>query len=199
MKKRTKLIIAIVCVLLAAAWTWRYVSMNKHYDDLDNGEYRLYQLGETVPFEDDTLADGADLNGCSIRASGLEIWDCDQLLTEKALTLPAHYQKPEKVALVTVTITNDSSQEKMFPLMYLTLRGVDANIPNSSELTRGLNPQLGTSTSLTLAPGESGTVTLAYDLYRERFGAMTWYRFKHYKFFLQITSSMTLKEILVNK
>ena len=198
MKKHKKLIIGIVVVLLAAAWIWRYVSMNKYYDDLDNGEYKLYSLGEVVPFEDDTLGSGASLDGCCIQANGIEIRDCDELLAERNLTLPASYQKPEKIALVTVTIQNDSNEDKMFELVYLSLRGVDFTTPTNSELIRGLNPQLGRSNALTLVPGEDCTLTLAYDLYRDRFGGITWHRLDKCKFYLQVTSTMTQKEILVN-
>ena len=199
MKKHRKLIAAIVLVLLAAAWIWRYVSMNKYYDDLDNGDYKLYRLGEIVPFEDDTFGSSEDLSDCYIQARGLEVWDCDELLAEKKLNLSAHYQKPEKVALVTITVNNESGEEKQFPLMGFSLHGVDFNAPSNSELVIGLNTQLDKTTNLTLTSGENCTLILAYDLYRDRFGGITWHNLDNCKFYLQVTSTMTQKEILVNK
>ena len=198
MKKHKKLIVAVLCILLAAAWIWRYVSMNKYYDDLDNGEYKLYSLGEMVPFEDDSFSDG-DLSGCYIQASDFEVRDCGALLAEKKLTLSAHYQMPEKVALVTVTIKNESSDEKQFPLMGFSLHGVDFNASPNNELIIGLNTQLGKNTNLALSPGESRTLVLAYDLYRDRFGGITWRYFDKCKFYLQVTTALTQKEILVNQ
>ncbi len=199
MKKHTKLIVAVVVVSLAAAWIWRYISMNKYYDDLDNGEYKLYQIDEIVPFEDDSPGKDADLSGCYIQATGIEVRHCDELLAEKNLTLSAHYRKPEKVALVTVTVKNESGEEKLFPLMGFSLHGVDFNAPANNELIIGLNTRLSKSTSLTLSPGESCTLVLAYDLYRDRFGGITWRNFDNCKFYLQVTSVMTQKEILINQ
>ena len=56
-------ILIVLLGLLIGAWTWRYVTLNRYYDNLDNGDYRLYQSGEFVPFEDDGLDLETNLNG----------------------------------------------------------------------------------------------------------------------------------------
>ncbi len=197
MKKHKKWIIAVICILLATAWIWRYVSMNKYYDDLDNGEYKLYQMGEMVPFEDDSTGNGENLNGCYIQATGIQVRDCDALLKEKNLTLSSHYQKPEKLVLVTVTVKNETSEEKMLPLTGIGLHGVDTNVSMNNELLYGLNPQLNKNANITLSSSEVCSFVLPYDLYRSRFGGITWMNIKRYKFYLQVTSAMTQKEILL--
>lgn len=76
MKKPLRLIlIAAGLVVLALGWTWRYVTLNRYYDDLDNKDYQLYQAGELVPFEDDGNDMEPDWNGYLIRVDGYTIRD----------------------------------------------------------------------------------------------------------------------------
>lgn len=199
MKKHKKLIIAIVLILLAAAWIWRYITMNKYYDDLDNGDYKLYQMGEMVPFENDGLDSNIDLSGCYIQATGFELQNCDALLNETGLILSSKYIKPEKLALVNITLKNDSSDEKLLTLMKIGLHGVDTNVTMNGELLCGLNPRLNGRTSISLSPGEVCTLVLPYDIYRSQFGSSTWRNIEEYKFLLKVTTALTQKEILVNR
>ncbi len=64
MRKKVRLFLVIaVLILLAAGWTWRYVTLNQYYDTLDNGDVQLYLPGELVPFEDDGNDKDTNLNG----------------------------------------------------------------------------------------------------------------------------------------
>lgn len=152
-----------------------------------------------VPFEDDGLDSSTDLSGCYIQASGFELRECDALLSETGLTLSSKYIKPEKLALVTVTVKNESSEERMLALMSIGLHGVDTNVSMNNELLYGLNPRLNGNANLILSPGEFCTLVLPYDLYQSRFGGITWRNIEGYKFFLQVTTALTQKEILVNQ
>lgn len=199
MKKHKKLIIAAVVILLAAAWVWRYVTMNKYYDDLDNGGYKLYQLGEMVPFEDDGLDSSTDLNGCYVRADSFVIKNCDDYLNETGFTLPDTYIKPEKLALVNITLKNESSEEKPLTLTKIGLHSVDSTVKMNWDLLIAANPRLNGHSVISIAAGEVCSILLPYDLEKARFGSRTWRNIEDSKFYLKVTDVLIVKDILVNE
>lgn len=199
MKKPVRLIlILMVLVLLAAGWTWRYVTLNKYYDDLDNGDYKLYYAGELVPFEDDGNDKYTDLNGYYIRVDGYEVKDYDAYLDEKGITLPQNETAPDKLALVTVTLVNESCDPNPIMLTDMMLHGVDSVIAMDWDVLVKANPILNSNTGIALNPGTECQLILPYGLRKHQFEGSTWRRIDNYEVFLQVTSTLTTKDIAVN-
>lgn len=199
MKKRIRLIALLaVILLLAAAWTWRYVTLNRYYDDLDNGDYRLYQTGELVPFEDDGNDLYTDLNGYSIRVDKYEIRDYKAYLADAQLEVSREGADPDKLVLVYITLVNESCDLDPVALTDLSLRGVDTLISMDRDVLTAANPALGGYTSIALEAGTECQLVLPYMLWERNFGGSTWRNLDDYELYLQVTSALTLKEIVVN-
>lgn len=199
MKKPVRLILILtVLVLLAAGWTWRYVTLNKYYDDLDNGDYKLYQAGELVPFEDDGNDKYTNLNGYYIRVDGYEVKGYHAYLEEKGITLPANESAPDKLALVTVTLVNESCEPNPVMLTDMMLHGVDSVIAMDWDVLVKANPILNGNTGIALNPGTECQLVLPYGLRKNQFEGSTWRKIDNYEVFLQVTSTLTTKDIAVN-
>lgn len=199
MKKKIRLVIILgVIVVLAAAWTWRYVTLNKYYDDLDNGDYKLYQAGELVPFEDDGNDLYTDLNGYHIRVDGHEIQDYDDYIANADFTIDRDENDPDKIALVYITLVNESCEPNPVSLVDLKLRGVDALLNMERDILALANPALNGYTGIALHAGTEQKLVLPYGLWKDSFESGTWRSIDEYSLYLQITSSLTTKEVLVN-
>lgn len=199
MKKVLRLIlIATVLVLLAVGWTWRYVTLNNYYNDLDNRDYQLYQAGDLVPFEDDGNDMDTDLNGYYIRVDGYEIRDYQDYLEDTAISLPESDTAPDKLALITVTLVNETCAPNPIMATDMMLRGVDSVMPMDWDVLVQANPILGGNTGIALNPGTECHLILPYGLRKDRFDGSTWRNINKYKLFLQVTNSLTTKEIQVN-
>lgn len=199
MKKARLLLISAVLVLLAVGWTWRYVTLNNYYDDLDNRDYQLYQAGELVPFEDDGNDMDTDLNGYYIRVDGYEIRDYQDYLEDTAIFLPESDAAPDKLALITITLVNETCDPSPIMATDMMLRGVDSVIPMDWDVLVQANPILGGNTGIALNPGTECQLILPYGLRKDRFDGSTWRNIDEYKLFLQVTSSLTTKEIQVTR
>lgn len=200
MKKTVRLaLILTVLILLAAAWTWRYVTMNKYYDDLDNGDYKLYQAGELVPFEDDGNDKHTDLNGYHIRVDGYEVKEYSTYLEENDISLPARASEPDKLALVYVTLVNETCDPNPVMLTDMMLHGVDSVVPMDWDVLVEANSVLDGKTGIALKPGTECQLVLPFGLYRDRFKSSTWRKIDTYKVYLQVTSGLTTKDIAVNE
>lgn len=198
MKKRLRIIAVLLMVaLLAAAWTWRYVTMNRYYDDLDNGDYKLYQMGDTVPYEDDGTDIYTDLNGYYIRADRFEIRDYDDYLKEAGITIDTDYP-PQKLALVSVTLGNESCEEGGISLTELYLRGVDSVAVLDWDVVVAANPILQGNLGIAVEPGQTCKLILPFGLYEHSYSRRTWRYLDDYKLYLQVTNALTTKEIQVN-
>lgn len=198
MKKKLRLIaIPLAVLLLAAAWIWRYVTMNRFYDDLDNGDYKLYQLGETVPYEDDGTDSSVALDGYYIRADQFEIRDYDKYLEETGIAVHADYP-PQKLALVSVTLGNVNCEEGGIELTELTLRGIDSYAVPDYEVIIAANPVLQGNLGIALEQGQTCQLILPFGLYEQSYSRRTWRNLDDYKLYLQVTNTLTTKEIQVN-
>lgn len=199
MKKPVRLILVLVVLaLLAGGWVWRYVTLNKYYDDLDNTDFKLYQAGEWVPFEDDGNDIYTDLNGYYIRVDGYEVKDCEAYLEETGITLGAAGSAPDKLALVTVTLVNESCASNRVMLGDMKLHGVDSVMFMNSEVLAKANPVLNGKTGIALEPGTECQLILPFGLNKDQFDGGTWRTIDNYEVFLQVTCTLTTKDIAVN-
>lgn len=199
MKKRLRLILILTLfVLLAVGWTWRYVTLNRHYDDLDNSEYKRYKAGEMVPFEDDGNDFYTDLNGYYICVDDYEVRDYDAYAAGVGISLSKTEDNPDKVALVYITLKNENCEPNPVMLTDFSLHGVDTVIPVEWTLLVKSNPALNGNTGIALEPGMEFQLVLPYVLKKGQFEGSTWRRIEDYKVFLQVTSALTTKDIAVN-
>lgn len=199
MKKTVRFVVIVtVLILLAAGWTWRYVTLNQYYDDLDNSDYKLYQAGELVPFEDDGNDMYTDLNGYYIRVDSYEVVDYDAYAAELGMTLPEEQLSPDKLALVTVTLCNESCEPNPVMLTDMMLHGVDTVTAMDWDALVKANPVLDGNTGIALNPGTECKLILPYGLRKEQFDSFTWGKIDRYEVFLQVTSTLTTKDIAVN-
>lgn len=199
MNKRTRLILVLAIVLLlAAAWTWRYVTMNRYYDELDNGNYKLYQLGDEVPFEDDGNDFYTDLNGYYLRVDKFEIQDYDTYLDNADFTVERDEFDPEKIALVFVTLRNENCEPNPVSLIDFNLHGFDSVASMNWDILAAANPLLEGNTAVAVSTGHACQFILPYELDKDQYSSDTWRNIDDYKFYLKVTSTLTTKEILIN-
>lgn len=187
----------VLIVLLVGAWTWRYVTMNQYYDDLDNGNYRLYRSGEFVPFEDDGLDIETDLNGYHVRVDRFEIKSTAECLTEWGVNANADNFTAQKMALVYITLKNENCDPNPVKLTAMLLRGEDCTAPIQFDLLTAANPVLQGYTQIALDAGKECQIVLPYGLMRTVFSAHTWEHIDEETFYLSVTSTLTQKEIRV--
>lgn len=200
MKKRIRLtLILTVIITLAAAWTWRYVALNKHYDDLDNGDYKLYQVGELVPFEDDGNDLYTDLNGYYVRVDGYEIQNYGDYLADADFTIARDENDPDKIVLVYITLVNESCEPNPISLPDLKLRGVDTPLNMDWDILTQANPCLEGHTAIALNAGTEQKLILPYGLRMGDFRGSTWRNLDEYALYLQVTGNLTQKEVLINQ
>ena len=195
--KRPALILTAVAVA-AAAWTWRYVTMNRYYDDLDNGGYALYQAGELVPFEDDYQDMYTSLDGYYIRVDGHEFVDYGTFLDERGLDIPWTEDDPDKLVLVYITVVNESCDPNPIVLDMMWLCSVDTFMDMDLDVLTAVNPILEGKTGVALQQGEECQLILPYGIRKEQFRVSTWRNIDDCRLTLQVTSALTVKESLVN-
>lgn len=198
MKKRKRIIVAVVVALLAAAWIWRYVTLNAYYDSFDNIDKKTYQAGELVPFEDDGLDLYTNLDGYYVRVNRFEIKDYDAYLNETGFDIKRQKDEPDKIALVYVTLMNKSCEPNRVAVGDFQLHGVDSTTNMDRDILLAANPILKGSSSIGVATGHECELILPYQLEKRQFGIFTWWNIDNYDFYLQVTHALTRKEILVN-
>lgn len=199
MKKPVRLVLVItIAALLAVGWTWRYVTLNQYYDNLDNGDYLLYQAGELVPFEDDGNDKSTDLNGYYIRVDGFETRDYDDYLEDTGISLPKREAEPDKLVLVKVTLLNESCDPNPVIVTDILLHGIDSVAYMDAEVLVAANPILDGNTGIALEPGTQCQLIFPFALYKHTYSHRTWNNLDNYKLYLQVTNSLTTKDIRIN-
>lgn len=199
MRKKIRLLLVIaVLMLLAAGWTWRYVTLNQYYDALDNGDVRLYQSGELVPFENDGNDKDTNLNGYYIRVDDYEIRDYQEYLDDTGISIPEDTSVPDKLVLITVTLINESCETNPVMVSDMVLHGVDFLTKMDWDVLLKANPILEGNTGIALNPGTECELILPYTLYKHQFKYSTWRNIDECELFLQVTCTLTTKEIQIN-
>lgn len=184
MKKLKYALILLALVLLAAAWTVRYVSINRYYESLDNNVELTWALGELVPLEESD-------EGYYIRVDGFRIADYGDVCPD------AEGDAPEKLALVDITLKNTGSDAEGIPLSELPLYGIDEVLFLDYAALDRLNPVLQGNSGIRLADGTEYRLTLPYGLYKANFSRGTWNDLDRYGLFLQLTGFPTRKSIVL--
>ena len=190
-------VIAILLLVLAAGWIWRYVTMNRYYDDLDNGGYKLYQSTQTVPFENDGHGKD-DLNGYFLRVNGYEVLDYRECIEKFNLSFSEGEDTPEKLALVRITLGNEFCEDGGINLTKFSLRSIDTVLNMDWDMLTAINSVLNGSRGIKLNKGSELDLVLPYGLYQESFRRRTWNNIDEQDMYFKVTTSLTTKEILIS-
>lgn len=197
MKKQKKVIFLCVALLLAAAWVWRYVTLNRYFQSLSKMREEVYVLGDTVAFGTDFIEDGLSAEGCTIQAERFEIVDYEPFLEEIGYTDDRAGRKPEKLALVTVVLTCGEKPADLF-LPEFKIHGLDTLVTMDAQLISPVNGFPNVANSVYLEPGKTYRLTLPYPLYSYLFGSDTWKNLEDYTFWFRATCYYTVKDIRLN-
>lgn len=198
MKKRLRLLgIVIVLLLVVGAWVWRYVTMNRYYDELNNGDYQLYQMGELVPYEDDGTDFSTDMNGYYVQAERFEIRDYNEYLQEMNLTCDDPYP-PQKLALISLTFINESCEGGLISLPELYLRSIDTVAVLDWNVAVAANPILQGNLDFSLKKGSTCQLVVPFGLNEHQYSKHSWNNLNDREFYLQVTNLLTQKEIQIN-
>lgn len=192
MKKKVLLFLIVVFVL-AGGWIWRYDSLNQYYEMITNNAQEVHSIGDTIHFEQDYIDYGLEADGYSLRVDSFELIDFDEYICSQNIEPAQFDNRPNKVALVSITIMNDGSKADGVALAELELFGIDEWLPVNYELLDTLNPVLKGNLGISLAEGTEYQVVLPYGLYKNSFSSGTWNHLDEYNFFFQVTAYPTRK------
>ena len=194
-KKMHAMLICVILLLCAGGWIWRYFSINAYYASLSDNTKAIYSAKEIIPFGTDYMSDSVCVDGYSIRVDGFEIVDFGAYV--KTLELTQTFYRPDKLALVYITLFNENSSAEGVMLTELGLHGVDNYAGMDWDLLLALNPVLQGNFGIHLSPNTEYSLVLPFGLYKAYFGNSTWQNLEDYKFFLHITAYPTEKDIKV--
>lgn len=176
---RRILILGLVAVL-GIGWFAAYRAVNKWYQPLIKVEPIVtYQMGETVPIgpAPENLLKPDEASGYSFRVDHWEIVDTKVYLQKMNLTDPWQEfpsLEPEKLLLVTVTITNENSGHKYFKLSDLRVNMDPVQLSPEQQLCYDYYPEGTYPGSISLAITEEAAITLPYALNRFNFSSRHW-------------------------
>lgn len=198
MKRQKKVILlCTVALLLAAAWTWRYITLNQYFQSLSKRQIAEYALGETVEFGTDFIEDGISAEGCTIQVEHFEIADYESYLKKIGYIDDNVGRRPEKLALVTIVLTCGEKPADIF-LPEFCIHGIDTIATVDDSLISPVNGFPEYMNAVYLEPGRSYRLTLPYPLHSYLFGSDTWKNMDKYTFWFRATSYLTEKDIRLN-
>ena len=130
---------------------------------------------------------------------GYETCDYDQYLNDSNFAIAQDENDPDKLVLVYITLINEDCDPNPVSLPDLKLRGVDTPINMDWDILLLANSVLGGHTALALTPGTEQKLILPYGLWKNSFESSTWRNIDEYTLYLQITSTLTTKEVLLSR
>ena len=176
-KKKFWLIFSVAAVVLFV-WMIRYKAINQDYRQRwsANTEKTYYML----------------------RVNRFEIVDYRAYTSALQYDGTDRSRIPDKVALVSVTVSQQNSPAEGFPLTELSLYTTDMLMNMDWDLLGVVNPILDGATGIRLQDGASCDILLPFDLYRYRFTSAEWNRLEQSNIWLQVTNYPTRKIVRVN-
>lgn len=183
--------------LLVLLWSWRYCTLNQYYQSLCKESRETYQLGDTVSIGENYLNKDAFYDGYKIQVNDYSVVDFDTYLSNNGISTDVVSAYPEKLALVSITLSSERDDSPAFFLPDIWLHSVDNYAGMDWELLAEINPALGGNYSIQLSSGESCELVLPFDFYKIYFGEDTWKHVEECEFFLHISAYPIEKDICV--
>lgn len=200
MKIKKYFIIALAILIIGSLWIVRFKSLNLYWQTTKprGAKTTIYQIGDTVEFEKNSITKGSTAEGCTICVENCQFVNYLTYLEENNIVSPYKLQySPSKLVILDVTLVNDSSTEKGFSIYNFMGYGIDQELPMDWPVLAEINPNLTDYGTISLAPGESVSLTFPFALYETMFSRGTWKNFDQYKLFLKVTSSPVTKLIQI--
>ena len=174
MRRKTKCgIVVTIVMLLACVWTWRYVALNRLFEENYLPVPVEYAMGEEVAYGENRIFYKFDSEGYSITVRGRDILSFDEYAEKYGFSPTAYEERfgagttPDAVVEVIVVIRNidDISGESCIPLQEFQLHGGVWNFQIDSALFLNSNPNWDPSiANLYLDPGDEATVVLPFSV-----------------------------------
>lgn len=199
MNRNTKLLCIIISLLaLISGGIYRYITLNSYYTNSADYKTEVFGMGEIVPFGENYLNTDVCFNGYSIRVDKFEIVDTEEYLS----LLPnsnytAGYAKPERLALVYVTLFNDHSNAEGVMLTELGFHSIDNYVTMDWDLLQTLNPVLQVGYGISLSPNTSYNLVLPFALFEKYFASDSWKDLDACTFYLHVTGYPVEKDIFL--
>lgn len=198
MKKWKYFCILLVIPLLSGAWVYRYRTLNQHYDELSNVAEETFEVGSEIAFGEDYIDYGLTADGYLICIDKFEMLDYETFAEAYNSGYKSTGKVPDKLALISITLKNQGSNDKGVPLAEIELFGLDELIFMDYELLLILNPVLQGNLGISLADNTEYTLLLPYGLYQEDFSQDTWEHIDQYDMYLQITTHPVRKVVILD-
>ncbi len=193
-------LIILAVAVLAGLWTWRYVTMNAWYDSFSKSEgVEYHQMAERLAFGENRLSSGETADGYFIKVNSFEIVDYRDFLAD--WTPPEDFEplfRPDKLALVRVTLYNEDSDAVGVLLTSLGLHGDDAYAGMDWDLLTALNPVLEGAYGICLPKGAEYDLVLPYGLFSDNFSGWTWRHIETYPWVLHLTAWPKELDVVLN-
>lgn len=194
MKLVKKTVILCLSVVLTAAWTVRYYTLNDGFSVKYNVERLYYDMGDIVPYEEDQPAYVYYCDGYSIQVNGMQFHDADDFLTENDIRgVKGYLSRSDKLVELDVTIYNkdNTNEEDGIRFNATHMLGVDWTAHYSPSIVAYENPIFENDASkagaLRAKPDSSYDVKLFYELRKSEFPEKRWADIENEKMWLEIT------------
>jgi hypothetical protein len=188
-----------IITVLSTLWVIRYNALNAAYSRRDVIT-ATYAVGDVVPFDKDYISWGMTAAGYSMSVDSFSIMDYDECIEFFNLSpnsVADELSPPERVGIATVTLYNDTSDAPGVMLFELMLHGLDMYSDINLELLVSINPALNGVYGVSLAHHTEYVLYLPYNLRKMHYSTRTWNNMDKRKFWLQLTSFPTLKDVNV--
>lgn len=167
-------------------------------DPNDKRTFKKYSLGMKQRLAPDFVGYNLAAEGYMLRVNRFEIVDYRAYTSALQYDGADRSRIPDKVALVSVTVSQQNSPAEGFPLTELSLYTTDMLMNMDWDLLGVVNPILDGATGIRLQDGASCDILLPFDLYRYRFTSAEWNRLEQSNIWLQVTNYPTRKIVRVN-
>lgn len=193
--KKKKIFLIILFFATVAVWGWRYLTVNKFYQEHTTKTISFYSMEDEVPFGSDFLALHESAEGCYVQVENFEIVDFTEYTQNQKISLDSRQvEMPDKLVLVHITLRNKGNDNQDINLSHFALFGIDSNPPMDYDLLCQINPLLSDGIwEITLSQKGEYQITLPYMLFKQYYKNSTWSNLDNYTFYLQCTSIPTVK------
>ena len=174
MRRKTKCgIVVTVVMLLASAWIWRYVALNRLFEENYLPFPVEYAMGKEVEYGKNRIFFKCSSEGYSVSVQGKEILTFGEYAKKYGFSPSAYEDRygsgttPDAIVEVTVNIKNvdDASGESCVPLQEFILHGDVWSFGVDSALFLNSNPNWDPSVMLlSLDVGSECTVVLPFSI-----------------------------------
>lgn len=185
---RRILILGLVAVL-GIGWFVAYRAVNRWYETLIIPTNTVtYEMGQRVPIgpEPENMLQPDGWSGYSYRVHDWKVVDTDAFLQENQLSTIWSEEdlKPEKLLMVTLTLSNENNVLKDFSLFQLKVGTQLSHTVLEEKLCAELNEGVEYPADIYVPLTEEVTLTLPYALYRSQFSSRHWRNLEDLPFYM---------------